>query len=149
VSGLHETIRYLEKIEMGLFSDVDYIEFRICPDGCIGGPFTVADRYQAKRLLQRLVRMFGVERRIKYDYVIRLYKEGWFFSKKKLIPLESRFSHLSISERIERQKRVEETLKLLPNWECGLCGAPDCRTFAEDVVDGNASLDSCVCMFKQ
>ena len=37
VSGLQETIRYLEKIEMGLLRDVDFVEFRICTEGCLGG----------------------------------------------------------------------------------------------------------------
>jgi len=39
---------------------------------------------------------------------------------------------------------VEEILRLLPRKECGACGSPDCRTFAEDVIDGKASLGSCV-----
>jgi formate hydrogenlyase subunit 6/NADH:ubiquinone oxidoreductase subunit I len=147
VSGLHETIRYLEMIEMGLLRDIDYTEFRICTEGCIGGPFTVEDRYQTKRLIQRLVRMFGVEKRIKYKYIIKLYKEGWFASERKRVSLQEDRGQADgdhISERIERQNRVEDTLKMLPRKECGVCGSPDCRTFAEDVVDGKARLQSCL-----
>ena len=146
VSGLHETIQYLEKVEMGLLRDIDYLECRVCKEGCIGGPSTVAARYQTKNLVRKFVRMFGVEKRIKYEYTIKLYKEGWFFSKKIRTPMESRLSKLTISERIERQNRVEDTLRLLPRWECGVCGSPDCRTFAEDVVDGRAVLEDCVCL---
>lgn len=143
VSGLHETIRYLEKVEMGLLQDIDYLECRVCREGCIGGPSTVADRYQTKTLVQRFVRMFGAERRIKYKYLIKLYKAGWFISTKDRVPLEKSSTQLSISERIERQKRVEEVHQSLPRKECGACGSPDCRTFAEDVVDGRASLEEC------
>ncbi len=147
VSGIQETIRYLEKIEMGLLNDIDYIEFRVCTAGCLGGPFTVADKYKAKHNLRRYVRMFGVEKRVKYEYVKRLYEDGWFFTDRETGQLEEKPSRISASEitnGIERQNRVEDILRSLPRKECGACGSPDCRTFAEDVIDGKASLESCV-----
>jgi Na+-translocating ferredoxin:NAD+ oxidoreductase RNF subunit RnfB len=144
VSGLQETIRYLEKIEMGLLHDMDYIEFRICTEGCLGGPFNVADKYQAKRDLQKLVRMFGVEKRVKEAYVRKLYEEGWFFTDARDTPIEPRAPGLSVAEGIKRLSHVEEILKVLPRKECGACGSPDCRTFAEDVVDGKAVLENCI-----
>ena len=144
VSGLSETMRYLEKIEMGLLHELDYVEFRICTEGCLGGPFAVADKYEAKHHIQKLIRMFGVEKRVKYEYVKSLYESGWFFTHQEAMPLEATSSNLSVSENIDRQKRIDETLKLLPRKECGACGSPDCRTFAEDVIDGMVSLESCV-----
>jgi hypothetical protein len=146
VSGLQETIRYLEKIEMGLLRDMDYVEFRVCTEGCLGGPYTVADKYLAKHHLQRLVRMFGVEKRVKYEYVRDLYRQGWFFTDKKLVQQTDRTSSDSISQRIERELKVEKIMERLPQKQCGVCGSPDCNTFAEDVVDGRASLGDCVFM---
>ena len=32
----------------------------------------------------------------------------------------------------------------LPGIDCGACGAPSCRAFAEDVVRGNAKREECV-----
>ena len=93
--------------------------------------------------------MFGVEKRVKGDYVKRLYEKGWFFTDKKGDSLVSESRPLSISNGIKRQNRIEETLRLLPRKECGLCGSPDCRTFAEDVVDGKASLESCIFFAEQ
>ncbi|MBW1942650.1 MAG: 4Fe-4S dicluster domain-containing protein [Deltaproteobacteria bacterium] len=144
ISGLQETIHYLEKIEMGLLRDVDYVECRTCTEGCIGGPLAVADKYEAKHHLQKLVRQFGLEKRVKVEYVKKLYARGWFFSKRKNYITGQRDSGESISERIERVNRVEETLEGLPGKECGVCGCPDCRTFAEDVVNGKASMGGCV-----
>lgn len=146
ISGLQETIRYLEKIEMGLLTEIDYVEFRACTEGCLGGPFTVIDKYQGKRTIQKLVRMFGVERQVKYGYVKKLYDQGWFFSDKKR-PTGETIPHLSaeeIARGIERLNRVEDILKHLPRKECGACGCPDCAAFAEDVADGKAYLDQCV-----
>lgn len=148
VSGLQETIRYLEKTEMGFLEDIDYIEFRTCTEGCLGGPFAVTDKYLAKHYLRRLFRMFGVEKRVKYAYVKKLYEEGWFFPETQHVPgLEKKHPPVSstdLSRRIEKQEQIEELLKFLPHKECGLCGCPDCRTFAEDVVNGKASPEDCI-----
>jgi len=152
VSGLHETIQYLEKIEMGLLQDLDYVEFRVCGVGCLGGPLAVTDKYRAKNTLQKLILIFGTERRIKYKYVIDLYNKGWFFSDKEPRSQEIKPPQLSsseISRGIERQNRVDEIFRLLSRKECGTCGAPDCRTFAEDVVDGDTTLENCVFLKKK
>ena len=40
--------------------------------------------------------------------------------------------------------QIEEICELLPGIDCGSCGAPTCRAFAEDVVKGECTLDDCV-----
>jgi Na+-translocating ferredoxin:NAD+ oxidoreductase RNF subunit RnfB len=50
---------------------------------------------------------------------------------------------LSIAEAIARQDRIESILQKLPGKECGQCGSPDCRTFAEDVADGKVNMECC------
>jgi len=142
VSGLQETIDYLEKIEMGLFNNIEYMEFRICKEGCLGGPLTVIDKYEAKRRLQRLGRMFGIENRVKPSHIKKLYEQGWFSTDRKNT-IKKKRSPISVTDRIDRLNRVEKTLKELPGKECGLCGAPDCRTLAEDIVDGRTALNEC------
>ncbi len=144
VSGVHETIRYLERAEMGLLDHIEYLECRICNEGCVGGPFTVADRYQTKQLVGRFVRMFGVERRIKRKYVQDLYREGWFQAEREIRPMAREHPALDVAERIEQQRQVECILKKLPMKHCGVCGSPGCRTFAEDVVAGKARLENCI-----
>ena len=146
ISGLLETIRYLEKVEMGLLSHIDYIEFRTCDVGCLGGPYTVADKYQARHNLHKLIRMFGEEKRVKYDYVKKLYDKGWFQGALPVLPVNSplkRSSLSDISAAIEKQNEVQKILKGLPRKECGVCGSPDCQTFAEDVVAGKAAINDC------
>jgi hypothetical protein len=144
VSGMQETLLYLKKIEMGLLDHIDYVEFRTCTEGCIGGPLTVTDKYQAKHTIQRFIGRFGTERRVDYRGVRKLYETGWFFADKAAGPYEKERAGLTLSEAIERQERVEDIHRSLPGKECGVCGSPDCRTFAEDVVDGKAALEDCV-----
>ncbi len=144
VSGMQETIQYLEKIEMGLLGEIDYVEFRTCAEGCIGGPLTVCDKYQAKHTIQRLVRLFGPERTVKCGYLKQLYKKGWYSSDREAGPPVRTQQVRSIADAIERQKEVEKIHKMLPGKECGVCGTPNCETFAEDVADGKATVEECV-----
>ena len=144
VSGLQETIRYLEKVEMGLLQDIDYIEFRTCTGGCLGGPYTVVDKYLAEHNLRKLIRGYGLEKRVKHDYVKKLYEEGWFFTDKWIDHKEVHASKEAIAEGIEKAHKVEELLKKLPHAECGMCGSPDCRSFAEDVIEGKMPLENCL-----
>ena len=146
VSGIQETIRYLEKLEMGLLSEIDYVEFRACPEGCIGGSMAIKDRHEAKNDIRRLVRMFGIEKRIHDVDAQRVFNTDWFFIDRRDFLERRNSKRLPISEAIKRQGKVEELLKRLPSKECGACGSPDCRTFAEDVVDRRTSLENCVFM---
>lgn len=146
VSGIQETVRYLEKIEMGLLDDIDYVEFRTSPNGCIGGALTAVDRYQAKHTIERVILRHGARRNSDHAHIEALYRQGIFFTDKDLDPVKIRSSHLSWSEAIERENRVQQVYERLPRKECGVCGSPDCRTFAEDVVDGRAVIKDCVYM---
>ena len=91
VSGMEETISYLEKIEMGLFQDIEYIEFRTCREGCLGGVLNAIDKYLAKGAVQKMIKRFGLGRRLHRDNILRMYEKGEFRSEKKPAKLTSLF----------------------------------------------------------
>jgi hypothetical protein len=143
VSGLKETMAYLEKIEMGLFSNMDYIEFRACSEGCLGGPLTALDRYMAKSTVQKFIKMFGIGRRLPRKKIRQLYDKGWFLSQLKPSDLIDAYLERRKSVTIDEMKKIEQLIALIHGNDCASCGAPDCRTFAEDVVRGEANLKDC------
>lgn len=143
VSGIKETISYLQKIELGLLKGIEYVEFRACNEGCIGGHLVAIDKYEAKRTTDRLVKMFGSEKRVKYDYVRRLYDQGFFFTNKDVRTYISK-GVSDLETNINRAKEVHRLWERLPQKDCGACGSPDCKSFAEDVVDGLFKLDQCL-----
>ncbi len=49
-----------------------------------------------------------------------------------------------ISRAILKMKERDRILADLPRIDCGACGAPSCRAFAEDVVLGEADKKSCI-----
>ena len=39
---------------------------------------------------------------------------------------------------------IQKLKEQLPGIDCGSCGAPNCRAFAEDVIKETAELDDCL-----
>ena len=68
-------------------------------------------------------------------------------NEQKRIAEEDRQRRISEEERKKKEEEKERIRKLkeeLPGIDCGCCGAPTCRAFAEDVVRGNATMDQCL-----
>jgi hypothetical protein len=143
VSGLRETVTYLEKIEMGLFSDIEYIEFRTCPEGCLGGTLTAIDRYLSKNAVQKAVLKVGVERRVSRRDIFHLYEKEWFVPKSSLAKMAGMFGIQKPPLSIAALSEIDRLMSLLPGKNCAACGTPNCRTFAEDVVREKAALSDC------
>jgi len=50
---------------------------------------------------------------------------------------------------IKKARRRTRIFKRLPRKDCGACGAPDCLTFADDVVRGRAVPEDCLFLKKE
>ena len=148
VSGVYDTITILEDVESGRLRDIEYLECLTCPDGCIGGPLTVENRFIAKSNIFRLMRNFGEKRIVDSNFVRNLYKDKFFsfereVKSKPFAPLDE-----NRDQAIKKLKMKEKTIKRLPGTDCGVCGAPDCTTLAEDFVRGKAGLKDCPFLIK-
>lgn len=144
VSGVQDVIQVLNDVEAGKFNDTLFLECLICPDGCVGGPLTVQNRHIARRRVRMLVKMFGDHTRVGRDMLLRLYRAGYFDLKKEIAPMPFPPLDPDRKKAIEKVKQREQILKKLPGKNCSACGAPDCRTFAQDCVLGERTIDECV-----
>ncbi|MCU0643767.1 MAG: 4Fe-4S binding protein [bacterium] len=144
VSGVHDVIRVLNDVEAGRLNDIVFLECLICPDGCIGGSLTVQNRHQARRKVRRLVKMFGEHTRVSREMALRLYRGGYFNLQAEILPNPLPPLDSDPGKAIQKLKQRDKILMTLPGKNCSACGAPDCRTLAEDVVLGQASIDDCV-----
>lgn len=144
VSGLKETIAYLEKIELGLFRDIEYIELRACPEGCLGGALTAIDKYLAKSAVQKMVKVLGLGRRLSREHIHRQYEKGLFLTETSSERLIQLFGTRRDPFNLEALQKVDRLLERIQGYDCAACGAPDCKRFAEDVVRGVASLEDCL-----
>jgi hypothetical protein len=76
--------------------------------------------------------------------VRKLYKEKYFFLKGRLEPRPLKPLDRDLAKAIRRRKEKEVIHESLPKIDCGVCGAPTCLAFAEDVVKGEAKLTDCI-----
>jgi Fe-S-cluster-containing hydrogenase component 2 len=143
VSGVQDSIRIFEDVESGKLKDIEYLECLICPDGCIGGPLTVENRFLAKSNVHRLIRVYGGQKRVDRYSVRSLYGTGFFSFERGVEPKPFAPLDESRLRAIEKLQAKEETLERLPGTDCGVCGAPDCATFAEDVARGEMRPSEC------
>jgi ArsR family metal-binding transcriptional regulator len=54
-----------------------------------------------------------------------------------------------ISRAITKMKERDRIFAGLPRIDCGACGAPTCRAFAEDVVLGGAEEGNCIFFYQR
>jgi Na+-translocating ferredoxin:NAD+ oxidoreductase RNF subunit RnfB len=144
VAGLPNVIRILDDIEKGRLRKYRYIECHACPEGCVGGCLTVENPYLARgkaiKLQQNLPAGCVVDRRdVEASYRKKEFLMNEYLAGRPLRPLDK-----DISKAIHKMKERDQILADLPNIDCGACGAPSCRAFAEDLVLGEAEKTSCV-----
>ena len=144
VSGVLDTIRILEDLEAGRLKNIDYLECLICPDGCIGGPLTVENRFLAKSNILLLIRMFGGRKKVNHYSVKRLLHNRFFSFETEIAPRPFPPLDEDRVKAMEKLKLKEKIIRDLPLTDCGVCGAPDCQTLADDVVRGLARKEDCI-----
>ena len=143
VSGIQDTMRVLDQVEAGLLQDIDLLECTVCPDGCVGGPLEVENRFLAKSRILELVAAAGEHAVVDHKDVSRLYHKNFLSFDHPVSAVESRPLDHDPTKAIRKAKRREKIFADLPRKDCGVCGAPDCRTLADDIVRGYAHLEDC------
>ncbi len=144
VSGVTDVIQILDEVEAGRLKEIAYLECLICPAGCVGGPQSIENRHLAKKRTNNLVEMFGHKSRVSRKMIHRLVEEKFFTLEKRVEARPFPPLDQDPSRAIEKRKQIEEMIPRLGGLECGACGAPDCKTFARDVVLGEAKMTDCV-----
>jgi iron only hydrogenase large subunit-like protein len=143
VSGVTDTMRVLDQVEAGLLQEIDVLECLVCPDGCVGGPLQVENRFLAKSRILQLVAAAGDRAVVDQKDVSRLYHKNFLSFDHPVAPLETPPLDSDPSRAILKATRREKLFAKLPRKDCGACGAPDCWTLADDIVHGLARLADC------
>ncbi|GAB4151206.1 MAG: [Fe-Fe] hydrogenase large subunit C-terminal domain-containing protein [Planctomycetota bacterium] len=144
ITGLPNLISVLDDIERGKIRNVDYIECYACFGGCIGGNLTVENLYVARAKLMHLFATAPPPT----EAFLREVEERWetedFSLRAPVQPRQLPGEPTTLLERVKRMKAAEESHKMLPGVNCGLCGAPGCHALAQDIAAGYAKLSDCV-----
>lgn len=139
--GIENVIRVLDQVENGNIPQLEFIELNACPGGCVGGVMTMQNPFIAKARLQTLRRYLPVSQNFleKNESYI---PENYIFNE---IPTYHPISRLSdsMAESMRMMADIQRLKDGLPGIDCGACGAPNCRAFAEDVIKGRTGIINC------
>ena len=139
--GIENVIHVLDQIENGNIPPLEFIELNACTGGCVGGVLAVQNPFIAKARLQTLRRYLPVSQNA-------LSKEDTYIPSDYLfedMPEYFTVSRLgkTIGESMRMMADIQNLKATLPGIDCGACGAPSCRAFAEDVVKKLACPEDC------
>ncbi|MCJ7547208.1 MAG: 4Fe-4S binding protein [Deltaproteobacteria bacterium] len=150
VDGIKNAINVLDEIENGKLRNVEFIEARACPEGCVGGALTVADRYVSRGRIRKLMLSHDKKSAVNRAEVVRRFKKGCYFFEQGLKPrpFAGRLDADPLKA-VEKMKGRDEIHASLPGLDCGACGAPNCRAFADDVVQGRAEITDCIFKWRE
>jgi Na+-translocating ferredoxin:NAD+ oxidoreductase RNF subunit RnfB len=144
LQGLSDIIKVLNDVEKGKIRNVEFLECHACQGACIGGNLTVENLYVARSKYLRLVAARSEPLPEFLSEVERRFASEDFALRAPLKPRNTEGKDLDLRERVERKKKASEYLKALPSLNCGLCGAPTCRSHAEDAAMGRDDIGECV-----
>ena len=144
--GINNVISVLDQIEDGNIPPIDFVELNACPGGCVGGVLTIENPYIAKNRLHTLRRYMPISLNSMPENEKYIPDERFFGNLPSYKPL-NRLSD-NIGESMRLMSQIQQVRKSLPGIDCGSCGAPTCRAFAEDIVLGNADRNDCIIAYK-
>ncbi len=140
--GINNVIHVLDQMENGSMPPLEFIELNACTGGCVGGVLTIQNPFIAKARLRSLRRYLPVSENFTTEEGEYLPSEFLFDNLPAYQPI-SRLSD-SMAESMRMMADIQKIKASLPGIDCGSCGAPNCRAFAEDIVKGNSSLEKCL-----
>lgn len=141
--GIENVNRVLDQIENGNIPPLKFIELNACTGGCVGGAMTMQNPFIAKARLHSLKRYLPVSQNFLTKEEERYIPDEYFFNE---LPDYNPISRLSdsMAESMRMMADIQKLRKTLPGIDCGSCGAPTCRAFAEDVIKGQADVKDCI-----
>ena len=147
VDGIENVIRVLEEIENNKLRDLVFFEGSACTGGCVGGPLTFENGYIARGSIRALMKNTDLRHpddAVPASYLTKYPLQG----TRKITPNSVMKLDEDIVEAMRKMEQLEQIVKSLPGYDCGSCGSPTCRTFAEDIVRGHANKMDCIHILK-
>ena len=145
IDGIHNVIKFLERLENEEVPDIDFLELRACDQSCAGGNLMSGNRFLTVERLEHRAKRYESSLKFK-DHPIQKMAP---ILKTRLVSDEIQPKPVFILD-TDREKALEKISKMqriicfLPGIDCGACGAPNCQALAEDMVCMQARMSDCV-----
>ena len=145
IDGIHNVVRFLERLENEQIHGVDFLELRACDQSCAGGILLTGNRFMNVESLERRAKRYPYAKDID-KATIKVDTEEL---KKKLIidSISPKPIYVFGKDRIkaiEKMNKAQHIVCFLPGIDCGACGAPNCQALADDMVNNKAKMSDCI-----
>ncbi|MBQ8688780.1 MAG: 4Fe-4S binding protein [Clostridia bacterium] len=140
--GIENIIHVLDQVETGNIPPLEFIELNACTGGCVGGVLTIQNPFIAKARLQTLRRYLPISQNSISKEESAYIPDSYLFEDMPEYHSNTKLGG-SIAESMRMMADIQKLKGELPGIDCGSCGAPNCRAFAEDVINGLATADGC------
>lgn len=142
--GIENVMRVLEDLEDEKLTNLDFVELNACSGGCVGGVLTVENPFIARTKLKRLRKYLPVSLNHLDENIPT--SMNWDHELEYLPVMSLDTNYAAALEKMSEMERIEAEL---PGMDCGSCGAPSCKAFAEDIVRGYSNIDECIFKFRE
>lgn len=141
IDSMPNVIEFLERLENEEIKGIDFLELRACDMSCCGGILVQDNRF----LIQERIDKMAAELPEKHalDQEFRNVCSG-YIPMDRVEPRAMVKYHSDITIALQRMEKSRRLRRMLPDIDCGACGAPSCEALADDIVCNRASLDHCV-----
>lgn len=147
IDGMRNVIDFLEKLENEEIENVDFLELRMCDQGCAGGILAPSNRFLVVERMQK--RSNNVDPSL-LTFDIDSYHDMLLENAytEDIRPRTSLRYDVDVSKAISKMEKVRRLMCFLPGIDCSVCGAPTCQAHAEDVVQGRSTISNCIFLQK-
>ncbi|MCC6160247.1 MAG: ATP-binding protein [Deltaproteobacteria bacterium] len=129
--GARHVLEILDRLEDGRLDPCRVLELYLCDGGCRGSPLLAENPWISSRRASRR-------------------PNGDISNDAKAVRRESPVAPRAalrldpdMAVAMRKFAEIDRTTKILPGRDCAQCGAPDCSTYAEDIVLGRAPAGQC------
>jgi iron only hydrogenase large subunit-like protein len=150
IDGIKNVNEFLENIENEKLDQIDFLELRACDESCAGGILISGNRFLTVERLKYRAEEYKSrddDKDRKFNERFLNINERGFLGDIEPRPIEKLDE--DISSALKKMERKRRLMCFLPGFDCAGCGAPDCQTLSEDIVQGKAQISHCIFMQQQ
>ncbi|MDD4920342.1 MAG: [Fe-Fe] hydrogenase large subunit C-terminal domain-containing protein [Bacteroidales bacterium] len=141
IDSMPNVIDFLERLENEEIKGVDFLELRACDMSCCGGILVQDNRFLIRERIEKMAEELPLKHML--DQEFKNVCSGYI----PMDPVEPRAMikyHSDLTIALQRMEESRRLRRMLPDIDCGACGAPSCEALADDIVCDRATLDHCV-----
>ncbi|WP_423128853.1 [Fe-Fe] hydrogenase large subunit C-terminal domain-containing protein [Gaoshiqia sp. Z1-71] len=145
IDGVHNVIKFLERLENEEVPDLDFLELRACDQSCAGGNLMSGNRFLTVERLERRAKRYLPSFKFNDHPVQEAAGQLKPLLEADKIQYRPAFQLDEDRERaLEKVNKAHRIICFLPGIDCGACGAPNCQALAEDMACGQAKMSDCI-----